>query len=401
MSNVENTALRSSLRAWLYAPERLEEGISDFVLELNTLLNKAGARVFSCSLLVRTLHPRLEMVAWRFKPHQRRRIRISGIQRLVGESEIYNKHGTVLSQLVGHGHAQMPTWKNSPWVYLDERRDSLRAKFFEGRPTPWFPVYDDFMQRNVTDYFAMKLPSRQPFDAMWSFATDRPGGFPPGLCEALTDLATPAGLLVGYRIERLTCAALLSSYVGPRAARAVLSGHVVPGEVEYERAVVGFVQLETSLSESDTTRLDRLHQFFGLVQSKLTQHGGEILKFMTDKLLIHWPIDDQTLAHVAEHATRDCIALMADPQTGLKMSMGLHVGDVVLGTVGAPSRVDFTLLGDTVNRAARLQSFARSHGGGVVMSRELAQVSGLPTQSLGAHSLKGLKSTMEIYAPAI
>jgi adenylate cyclase len=81
--------------------------------------------------------------------------------------------------------------------------------------------------------------------------------------------------------------------------------------------------------------------------------------------------------------------------------VGLHVGSVIYGNVGAPRRLDFTVMGPAVNRTARLESLtktllAASDGPPLLMSADFARHIDRPVRSLGAHPMKGVDDPPEV-----
>jgi adenylate cyclase len=78
--------------------------------------------------------------------------------------------------------------------------------------------------------------------------------------------------------------------------------------------------------------------------------------------------------------------------------LGLHLGEVIYGNVGAPDRLDFTVMGPAVNKTARLEGLTKDLGVSVLMSSEFAALADAPARSLGHHDLKGVSGQQEIFA---
>jgi len=83
------------------------------------------------------------------------------------------------------------------------------------------------------------------------------------------------------------------------------------------------------------------------------------------------------------------------------LDIALHVGELLYGNVGAPNRLDFTVVGPAVNAISRLEPLCQSLSSPIVMSEDFARHggAGLQVKSLGHHSLRGLSAPMEIFAP--
>ena len=81
----------------------------------------------------------------------------------------------------------------------------------------------------------------------------------------------------------------------------------------------------------------------------------------------------------------------------IRFGIGLTAGDVIYGNVGAPDRLDFTVVGPAVNRAARLEALTKELGKPLLMCAEFARCLGRPMRSLGAHRVKGIAQPLETF----
>jgi class 3 adenylate cyclase/HAMP domain-containing protein len=157
-----------------------------------------------------------------------------------------------------------------------------------------------------------------------------------------------------------------------------------------------------------------LNRHFALLGAVIEEQGGTIDKYIGDSIMAFWgaPLDQEDRA---ERAIRAAVAiarkLQADnarrARKGLKpirIRMGLHQGPALVGNIGAPGRVNYTLVGDTVNVAQRLEQFGREVDDGsvdavIVISAELAgnMPEGVVSVDLGEHSLPGRSSAEHLY----
>lgn len=107
--------------------------------------------------------------------------------------------------------------------------------------------------------------------------------------------------------------------------------------------------------------------------------SGHIDKFVGDQVMAFWVIDSEAAAAMvcsaavrAALASRAAVMALCPPADGLDVRVGLHVGPVVAGVIGSTNRKQYTLLGETVNTAARYeQAKLEGAGGGVRVSDEL------------------------------
>jgi adenylate cyclase len=208
-----------------------------------------------------------------------------------------------------------------------------------------------------------------------SFATRDPTGFRSELLDALRELSLPITVLFERFVAEETAASTLSAYLGFSAARHVLGGVVRVGQGRRIEAVVlfgdlhGYTRLSASLSPAETVVL--LNDYFDCVVGAIEDRGGHVLKFIGDAFLAVFLIENKsrpicaaaTIGAVQEirrrlarlNKRREEQALPA-----LSHSVAVHFGPVVYGNVGSTTRLDFTVIGQEVNVAARIQEAAKS-----------------------------------------
>ena len=131
------------------------------------------------------------------------------------------------------------------------------------------------------------------------------------------------------------------------------------------------------------------------------RHGGDIDKFVADEVVAVFQgaeMENRALACAFE--IQDAMEGLRQEHPGwnLHVGIGLNVGDVVVGAMGARSRMDFTILGDAVNLAARLCSVAAP--GSILVSQALKDAVGVNDcvlKRLPAMDLKGKRDPVEIF----
>ena len=82
----------------------------------------------------------------------------------------------------------------------------------------------------------------------------------------------------------------------------------------------------------------------------------------------------------------------------LDFGIALHVGDVTYGNIGTGNRLEFTVIGDAANLAARIESMCKTLNEPVLLSAEFAACAPERAASLGMHPLKGIDNAQEIFA---
>jgi adenylate cyclase len=187
-------------------------------------------------------------------------------------------------------------------------------------------------------------------------------------------LAQSFNQMVAGLEERERLREAFGAFVDPQLAERVLEeGTVLEGE-EVEVTVL-FVDIRefTAFAEraSAAEVVTELNRFYELVVPLLVRHGGHANKFIGDGLLAVFGAPD----HLADHADRgvaaalDIAAAVRRSYGGrLRIGIGVNSGPVVAGTIGGGGRVEFTVIGDTVNTAARVEAVTRETDDAVLVT---------------------------------
>ncbi len=140
------------------------------------------------------------------------------------------------------------------------------------------------------------------------------------------------------------------------------------------KKVVLFADLRgfTNLSESIHIEalFSFLNQYLTLMEPIIQSRKGFIDKFIGDAIMAIF--DDEL------NACEACLEMISVSKTlvlpngnPLLMGIGLHSGDLILGTVGSPSRLDTTVIGDTVNLASRIENANKTYGTKILLSESV------------------------------
>ena len=404
------SAFEEALRNWLLEADRLEEQPEQLLHGLVDQFARQGIHLLTSSALVRTLHPQFEMLAQRWRPFVVEEIKTEGTERLIGHRKVPGQRGVVDVYLFAHGHSQEALYQKSPFKAVHDAGHTLRWRLGMEEADLRFEVMDELKARGATDYLVLPIAMQAPFAAGVSFATAHADGFPAGFQQDLERLVPLFGLVMSFSLERISLREILMAYLGPTAAKRVLRGQIVLGQVQSLRAVIGFADLYGLRRHVDDVpeedQMKALSLFFAVAQSTVRAAGGEILKMMGDSLLFVVPLEEGVPERirarsldVAQDVVRRSRRNKLLQRYGLTVSLGLHEGEVLLGNVGAPSRLDFTVLGEAVNLAARLQNWGGVHGEPIVLSSELAGKIDRNFRQLGTLELKGVLEPQEALAP--
>jgi class 3 adenylate cyclase len=176
--------------------------------------------------------------------------------------------------------------------------------------------------------------------------------------------------------------------------------------------IVGFTGLAEAMSAADV--LTMLNEHFELIDACIEAEAGTIDKYMGDSVMAFWgglETDENHAIHACAAALRIETAIgtyndrrMAGGQKPLHVRIGIHTGPVMIGNIGAAARISYTVIGDTVNIAARLEEFAREVSDQTpqtltVISGETASRigSGFGLQNVGQITLRGRHETTDVF----
>ena len=134
--------------------------------------------------------------------------------------------------------------------------------------------------------------------------------------------------------------------------------------------IAGFTSQSETMSAPETAAF--LNRHFALLSQCIDAEGGTIDKFIGDAVMAFWGAPEP----VADHAARACRAALAirravaadnatrnaDGTPPIRVRIGLHTGEVIVGNIGAPGRINYTIVGDTVNTANRLEQIGKEIG---------------------------------------
>src|SRR5262249_27569577 len=113
--------------------------------------------------------------------------------------------------------------------------------------------------------------------------------------------------------------------------------------------------------------------------------------------------DPAPMCDAALRAARTAFAALEERNTRLstaepiRFGLALHVGDVVYGNIGTADRLDFTVVGPAVNRAAPIAELCKTLGRRVLVSEDVARQATAPLQPIGRYELRGLDDSVELF----
>ena len=202
---------------------------------------------------------------------------------------------------------------------------------------------------------------------------------------------------------------LFGQHVSPQVVERLLAAGA-GGTSEVRHVAIMFVDFRnfTGAARVRTPQqvVDRLDGVFAVLVNILDRHHGIVNKFLGDGFLALFgaPIEDPDAARGAVAAAREMLEAMAENNAGnewqLRIGIGIHMGNVVAGNVGSPRRKEYTVIGDTVNFAARLESLNKDFGSQLLISADVRDALGQTcgdAVSLGAVPIKGYDQPQTVW----
>ncbi|MCB1145840.1 MAG: HAMP domain-containing protein [Leptospiraceae bacterium] len=206
-----------------------------------------------------------------------------------------------------------------------------------------------------------------------------------------------------------------------RAVDPRIRDHMLSGKIDLEgeslTATVLFCDIRdfTSFSEKNNPAqvVEWLNTYFEAMANVIEKYGGVINKYIGDAIMAVFnaplPVQDHALCSVLcaremLHKLNELNATQSDVNKHIKIGIGISTGAVLAGNIGSKSRVEYTVIGDTVNTASRVESLCKKLNHPLLFTRavydEIQQSSNgpsLPISRAGKVQVKGKAIELEIF----
>lgn len=250
---------------------------------------------------------------------------------------------------------------------------------------------------------------------------------PPALAVGLSSIALTGYVASQERTDRKVMMNLFGRYVSPKIAETIWDDRdqlMNKGRVKGRKMpiTVLFTDIKDFSTISEKTDpedlMEWLNEYMDAMTEVVVKHGAVIDKFIGDAIMALFgvPLERETQAQInqdAESAIQCAIEMgqaleelnqrwKREGRPMIQMRVGIATGTAVTGSLGGRQRMDFTAIGDTVNVAARLESFDKTIDGGIcrILISETTQIctEGLfPSRSIGSVHLKGREQPATVY----
>ncbi len=198
--------------------------------------------------------------------------------------------------------------------------------------------------------------------------------------------------------------------VTPQVRDYLLEGNVELGGQTLDVTVMfcdirGFTSLSETMKPGDVVTL--LNEYFTGLEKCIASHGGVINKYIGDAVMALFgaPVPCRTHARdafAAACAMREELVRMNTSFAGrglpqLRFGIALHSGPVLAGNIGAASRMEYTVIGDTVNTASRIEGQCKVYGRDLLISQSTADLLGRELNFVAEAELRGRKEKVRLY----
>jgi adenylate cyclase len=178
---------------------------------------------------------------------------------------------------------------------------------------------------------------------------------------------------------------LFSKFHGSSVAEDLLKNDIGVGGTKKD-VTVFFSDIRgfTKFSEGHTPEevVTMLNEYFGVMVKIINKNGGVVDKFIGDAIMAVWGAPHSSEKDT-ENAVKACLEMrkaleelntlrQTRGQTNIMIGMGLHCGPAISGTIGSEERMEYTVIGDTVNMTSRIESSTKAFGSDLLVSDEVA-----------------------------
>jgi adenylate cyclase len=213
--------------------------------------------------------------------------------------------------------------------------------------------------------------------------------------------------------ERAICRSAFGKYVAPEVSEKILAGEIsLEGEMNDVSILFCDIRGFTNFVERKEPKevVGFLNSYFSEMEKVVKQYNGIVLQYIGDEIeaVFGAPI------HEPEHPEKAVMAALEmrkrlrslnerrenEGEETITHGIGIHTGRVLAGSIGSPERLTYSMVGDAVNTASRLQALNKTFGTDILISdatRRRLPENSFEVVSLGEHPIKGKSERIEIF----
>jgi len=226
-------------------------------------------------------------------------------------------------------------------------------------------------------------------------------------------LAMSFDAMLGGLRERDKVKSLFNKFHGSTVTDSLLASDSIATGGSRKDVVVFFSDIRgfTAISEASSPEqvVSMLNEYFGVMVNVILKNHGVVDKFIGDAIMAVWGVPHST-GDDAYHAVKACLEMrialhelnslrQTRGEQALMMGMGLHSGAAISGTIGSDERMEFTVIGDTVNMASRIEASTKAFGADLLLSAEIAEIVGerFILEPAGHSKVKGKAEALRLF----
>jgi class 3 adenylate cyclase len=223
------------------------------------------------------------------------------------------------------------------------------------------------------------------------------------------ELSSAFNQMVDGLAERERLREAFGTYLDEQVAEHLISEDFEPGgeEVEVSLIFVDVRDFTTAAAESSAPEIvARLNELFECIVPIVARHRGHIDQFIGDAVLGVFGAPDRMPQH-ADRAVQCAVELARTINSrrpgGFEVGIGVNTGKVVAGSIGGAGRLSFSVIGDAVNLASRVESATRETGDPVLITGDTRALLSetVEVESRGEREIRGYDRRVELFAPLI
>ena len=213
-------------------------------------------------------------------------------------------------------------------------------------------------------------------------------------------------------LERDKVKNMFSKFHGSSVTEDLMKGNLQLGGSK-KNVTVFFSDIRdfTKFSEGHTPEevVAMLNEYFQVMVTLINKHGGVVDKFIGDAIMAVWGApkatdrDPQNAVRAALEMRKALAVLnekrLARGHVPIKIGMGVHRGEAISGTIGSQERMEYTVIGDTVNQASRIEASTKSFGTDLLLSNDLAEFTAADfiMEEAGSVEVKGKSEPLKLF----
>jgi adenylate cyclase len=309
-----------------------------------------------------------------------------------------------------HGLVNRPGYLASPDHHVHDTRTELRVRDLRKHSASPCDLYAKLRNDGYTDYLIVPLRFSDGTVNTLSIATRLHAGFPDRSLAGFRQLVGFLSIVLERTAALESIDAALQTYLGRHTSALIRRGNIRPGAGELIEAAIlfadlhDFTNLAATLGPAQTVAL--LNDYFDCLVEPIEESGGYVLKFIGDAVLAFFPAQKgerpDPLAAINEIRGRLDAANRARAAIGqplLRHGVCLHFGTVLYGNIGSRHRLDYTIIGDAVNIAARCVADTRRLGIDYICTEAFARRFGdKHLKRIGECAVRGIAVPVVLYS---